>query len=106
MGYYIMDWQGQMEKNFMRFQIAACLLLGLMGLAAVGVPALADCRSDKQQATTLLMNFKQDSLNNQAVSQDQFKAQFEPVVHRMKAQGCMSELMGLMNLIQSEQQQY
>ncbi len=87
----------------MRYWMAGWLLLSVFALAS---PALADCRAEGQQASSMLMNFKQDALSNQAVSQDQFKAQFEPLVYKMKQDGCMSELMGLMTLIQSEQQQY
>lgn len=87
----------------MRFWMAGLLLLSVF---MPGNDALADCRAEGQQAVNLLMNFKQSALSNQAVDSQQFKAQFEPVVYKMKQDGCMNELMGLMTLIQSEQQQY
>jgi len=87
--------------------MAGLLILSVLVVGNVfGNLALADCHTDGQQAVGLLMDFKQHALNNQPVDQQQFKAQFEPLVYRMKQQGCMSELMGLMNVIQSEQQQY
>lgn len=83
------------------------LMAGLLMLSVL-TPALAwaDCRAEGQQATMLLRDFKQSALSNQPVDKNQFKAQFEPLVYKMKQEGCMSELMGLMNMIQSEQQQY
>lgn len=93
----------------MRFRIAVHFFLFFMlfNLSIVSMnPGWTDCRSEGQQAVSMLMSFKQSALNNQSVDQVQFKSQFEPLVYRMKQDGCMSELMGLMNVIQNEQQQY
>ena len=87
----------------MRYWMAGLLLLSV--LTPVNL-AWSDCRVEGQQAVTMLMSFKQDALSNQPTNKDQFKSQFEPLVYKMKQDGCMNELMGLMNVIQSEQQQY
>ena len=79
----------------------------LIGSVLLGcAPVWADCRSDGQEATSMLMQLKQSALSSQAIDKGRFQAQFEPLVYRMKQNGCMSELMGLMNMIQREQQQY
>jgi len=93
----------------MRFRIAAHFLMFFMLLSLNIIPinpSWADCHAESQQAITMLMSFKQKALSNQSVDQAQFKSQFEPLVYQMKQDGCMRELMGLMNVIQSEQQLY
>lgn len=90
----------KMPVNFFLFFMLLSLSIASMNTA------WCDCRSEGQEAVGMLMSFKQKALSNQSVDQAQFKSQFEPLVYRMKQDGCMSELMGLMNVIQSEQQQY
>jgi hypothetical protein len=91
-----------MEAKRMRDIMAVLLMLSVLSPAM----AWADCRMEGQQAIMLIQNFKQNALSNQPVNKEQFKAQFESSVYRMKQDGCMSELMGLMTVIQNEQQQY
>ncbi len=86
----------------MRYFLAGLLLLSTLA----PLQAWADCRVEGQQALTLLMDFKQSALNNGSMDKNQFQSQFSGLISQMKQEGCMTELMGLMTVIQREQQQY
>ena len=86
----------------MRYLLAGVLLLSTL----TPLQAWADCRADGQQAMSLLMDFKQSALSNGSMDKNQFQSQFGSLISQMKQEGCMTELMGLMTVIQREQQQY
>ncbi len=90
----------------MRKHAVRWLCLGVfIGLSVCG-PAFSDCKSDSQQAISMLNAFKQSALNNQHQDTDRFQTEFKPLVDRMQQGQCQSELMGLMSFIQGEQQKY
>jgi hypothetical protein len=55
---------------------------------------------------TLMMNFKQEALNNQHPDSEKFKAVFGPLVTSMEKENCVNELMGILQFVQTEQKTY
>lgn len=81
--------------------------LALVVLMAQMLPVMAaDCQMEATNTQMLLLQYKQNALSGKKQNQDQFKAEFQGAINRMKQGNCMNELMGLMSFIQTEQKTY
>lgn len=66
--------------------------------------AQADCQTSYKEAMTLLDTTTKKASQNEHPNPDSFSTEFKSIVGTMQSQKCMSELMSLIQHIQSEQQ--
>lgn len=85
-------------------RILSCIsLFGFLSVYA-STCAWADCQSEYTKARNMIMSAKHNAMSNKKLDSTTFMAQFQPSMAQLQAQGCKSEIMGILQLVQSEKQ--
>lgn len=95
-----------LDKTLLQWQRILWCVLALYLLSTANLAGWADCKTHYGKAVSLLETTTHQAQQNQHPSQDAFTENFRLLVGKMQTDNCMTDLMALIQKIQTEQQKH